>query len=129
MRPKAPAIALLLATAMALGQEAGPAPQVPVFSERVEVRVLDLDVDITDSKGTPVTEESDLFGLGTMATGFIGAGRFSLYNLGDVSALTARQLEDLSITAGIARLQRVEDGARDPRKRHKAVSTLSPPRA
>ena len=70
-------------------------------------------------KGTPVTEESDLFGLGTMATGFIGAGRFSLHNLGDVSALTARQLEDLSITAGIARLQRVEDGAWDPRKRHK----------
>jgi VWFA-related protein len=56
MRPKAPAIALLLATAVALGQEAGPAPQVPVFSERVEVRVLDLDVDVTDSKGTPVTD-------------------------------------------------------------------------
>ncbi len=56
MRPKAPAIALLLATAVAFGQEAGPAPQVPVFSERVEVRVLDLDVDVTDSRGTPVTD-------------------------------------------------------------------------
>ncbi len=56
MRSKAPAIALLLATAVALGQEAAPAPQVPVFSERVEVRVLDLDVDVTDSKGNPVTD-------------------------------------------------------------------------
>ncbi|MET0619580.1 MAG: VWA domain-containing protein, partial [Thermoanaerobaculia bacterium] len=56
MRSKAPAIALLLATAVALGQEAAPAPQVPVFSERVEVRVLDLDVDVTDSKGQPVTD-------------------------------------------------------------------------
>ena len=56
MLPKAPAIALLLSTAVALGQEAAPAPQVPVFSERVEVRVLDLDVDVTDSKGQPVTD-------------------------------------------------------------------------
>jgi VWFA-related protein len=56
MRPKAPATALLLATAVALGQEAAPAPQVPVFSERVEVRVLDLDVDVTDGKGQPVTD-------------------------------------------------------------------------
>ena len=56
MRPKAPAIALLLATAVALGQEAAPAPQVPAFSERVEVRVLDLDVDVTDSKGQPVPD-------------------------------------------------------------------------
>ena len=56
MHSKAPAIALLLATAVALGQEAAPAPQVPVFSERVEVRVLDLDVDVTDSKGQPVTD-------------------------------------------------------------------------
>ena len=56
MRPKAPAVALVLATAVALGQEAVPAPQIPVFSERVEVRVLDLDVDVTDSKGQPVTD-------------------------------------------------------------------------
>jgi VWFA-related protein len=61
MRSKKAAIALLLATSMGLpavglGQEAAPAPQVPVFSERVEVRVLDLDVDVTDSKGQPVTD-------------------------------------------------------------------------
>ena len=32
------------------------APPLPTFSERVEVRVLDLDVDVTDSKGNPVTD-------------------------------------------------------------------------
>jgi hypothetical protein len=65
-----------------------------------------------------VTEESNDFGLGTIATGFIGKGRFALSKLGDVSALTAVQIEQLSIEAGIARLQRVEDGAWDPRKEH-----------
>ena len=61
MRSKTAAVALLLATSMGLSpvglaQETAPAPQVPVFSERVEVRVLDLDVDVTDSKGLPVTD-------------------------------------------------------------------------
>jgi len=65
-----------------------------------------------------VTEESNDFGLGTAATGFIGKGRFALSKLGDVSALTAVQIEQLSFEAGIARLQRVEDGAWDPRKEH-----------
>ncbi len=57
MRSRTPAIALLLAAAVSLGQEPAPAPPPPpqVFSEKVEVRVLDLDVDVTDSKGTPVT--------------------------------------------------------------------------
>ena len=64
--------------------------------------------------GNAVSEESDPFGLGTSA--FIGAGKFSLENFGDVSDLTPRQLEDLSITAGITRLCRPEDGAWDPRK-------------
>jgi hypothetical protein len=62
-----------------------------------------------------VEEESNDFGLGTAATGFIGKGRFILHNLGDVSGLTAVQIEHASFTAGIARLQRVEDGAWDPR--------------
>ena len=45
---------LLLGAATALAQQAtAPAP---TFSERVEVRVLDLDVDVTDSKGQPVTD-------------------------------------------------------------------------
>jgi len=68
--------------------------------------------------GSVVTEESNDFGLGTAATGFLGEGRFALSKLGDVSALTAVQIEQLSIEAGIARLQRVEDGAWDPRKEH-----------
>ncbi|HEX9273381.1 MAG TPA: phytase [Candidatus Binatia bacterium] len=69
-------------------------------------------------EGNPVSEESDLFGLGTTSTGFIDAARFSLHNLGDVSNLTIRQFEDLTQAAGVARLQRVEDGAWDPRKKH-----------
>ena len=68
--------------------------------------------------GKPVTEESDQFGLGTSATGFIDTGRFGLHNLGDVSDLTMLQLEQISIAAGVARLQRPEDGAWDPRKKH-----------
>ncbi|HEY3204570.1 MAG TPA: VWA domain-containing protein [Thermoanaerobaculia bacterium] len=47
--------ALTLCAATALAQEI-PAPPVPTFSERVEVRVLDLDVDVTDSKGHPVAD-------------------------------------------------------------------------
>ena len=68
--------------------------------------------------GKPVTEESDLFGLGTSTTGFIDTGRFGLHNLGDVSDLTMLQLEQISIAAGVARLQRPEDGAWDPRRKH-----------
>lgn len=68
--------------------------------------------------GNAVTEESNDFGLGNGGTGYIGAGRFRLHNLGDVSNFTALQLEQASIDAGIARLQRVEDGAWDPRNRH-----------
>ena len=33
-----------------------PAPTLPTFSESVEVRVLNLDVDVTDAKGNPVTD-------------------------------------------------------------------------
>ena len=38
-------------------------------------------------KGQPVAEESNEFGLGDATTGFVGSGRFSLFNLGDVSSL------------------------------------------
>ncbi len=55
MRPARLATLLLLVGASALGQDAAQAPA-PTFSERVEVRVLDLDVDVTDSKGQPVTD-------------------------------------------------------------------------
>ena len=65
----------------------------------------------------PVTEESNDFGLGTAATGFIGKGRFGLHNMGDVSDLTAVQIENFSFAAGVTRLQRVEDGAWDPKRK------------
>lgn len=56
MRSRFPAVALLLSAVVATGQEPpAPPPAPPVFSEKVEVRVLDLDVDVTDSKGQPVT--------------------------------------------------------------------------
>jgi len=63
MRPFRIAILLMLgAAALAVAQDAAvkasqerPAPS-PTFSERVEVRVLDLDADVTDSKGQPVTD-------------------------------------------------------------------------
>ena len=66
--------------------------------------------------GQPVTEESDQFGLGSAATGYIGEGRFGLFNMGDVSALSAADIESASIAGGVARLQRCEDGAWDPRE-------------
>jgi hypothetical protein len=69
--------------------------------------------------GTPVDEESDLFGLGVTATGFIGKGKFTLVNLGDVSNLTPRQIEDISIANGLTRFRRPEDCAWDPRKGEK----------
>ena len=65
-----------------------------------------------------VTEESNDFGLGTAATGFVGKARFTLHNLGDVSKLTVRQFQDASILADIMRFQRPQDGAWDPRKKY-----------
>jgi hypothetical protein len=67
--------------------------------------------------GNPVTEERNVFGLGAAATGFVSKGRFSLHDMGDVSDLTAVQIEGLSIEAGVTRLQRVEDGAWDPKRK------------
>jgi hypothetical protein len=67
--------------------------------------------------GKPVTEESNAFGLGTAT--FAGQGRFALRDLGDVSGLSALELEQASIAAGVTRLQRPEDGAWDPRAKHR----------
>ena len=59
----------------------------------------------------PVPEESNDFGLGTAASGFVGSGRFSLHNFGDVSALDALALEQASIAAW-------SRGFNDPRTAH-----------
>ncbi len=69
--------------------------------------------------GTAITEESNADGLGSGGV-FIDSGTFSLHNLGDVSNKTGIQLQDDSIAAGIFRMQRVEDGAWDPRRSHKS---------
>src|SRR2546428_11462598 len=68
--------------------------------------------------GHHVTEESNAFGLGDATTGYLGAARFSLYDLGDVSALGALELEQASIDGRVTRFRRPEDGAWDPRRRH-----------
>jgi hypothetical protein len=70
-----------------------------------------------ESRGA-VMEEDNVFGLGNATTGYIGKGRFGMAGLGDVSSLSAVQLENASIAAGVARLQRCEDGAWDPRDKH-----------
>ena len=69
--------------------------------------------------GQPVSEESNDFGLGTATSGFVGSGRFSLHNFGDVSGLDPLALETASIAAGVTRFQRPEDGAWDPRNRNR----------
>ncbi len=50
--------ALMAIASVALAQQSSPAPPqgVPVFKESVEVRVMDLDVSVTDSKGEPVPD-------------------------------------------------------------------------
>lgn len=50
------AAALILSASTALAQQPPAPAQLPTFSESVEVRVLNLDVDVTDSKGAPVTD-------------------------------------------------------------------------
>jgi hypothetical protein len=70
-------------------------------------------------EGNPVTEESNQFGFGNLATGIIKSGKFTLHNFGDVSNWTAAELEQASIDNGVTRFQRVEDGAWDPRERQK----------
>lgn len=67
--------------------------------------------------GQSFEEESDQYGLGNATSGYIGKARFGLYNLGDVSSLSGMQLEAQSNAGGVARLQRCEDGAWDPRER------------
>ena len=80
--------------------------------------------------GQPVVAESNEFGLGNATSGFVGAGRFSLHDFGDVSSFDALALEEASIAAGVTRFQRPEDGAWDPRKRNRDnfyfVTTASP---
>jgi VWFA-related protein len=54
MRWKKTAAIVMLGAATVFAQQ--PPPSLPTFSESVEVRVLNLDVDVSDSKGNPVTD-------------------------------------------------------------------------
>jgi VWFA-related protein len=54
MQRKKAAAMVMLGAATVFAQQ--PPPSLPTFSESVEVRVLNLDVDVTDSKGNPVTD-------------------------------------------------------------------------
>ncbi|MBI3620765.1 MAG: phytase [Nitrospirae bacterium] len=72
--------------------------------------------------GTLVTEESNDFGFGDAGAGYVGSGRFTLVEIGDhgnVSNLSALQFEEATIAAEAFRMRRIEDGAWDPRPRHK----------
>ena len=74
-------------------------------------------VKVTMPGNVVVGGESNAFGLGSSF--FIGSGRFSLQEMGrggDVSGLTNQQLEEESISENVFRMQRVEDGAWDPRR-------------
>jgi hypothetical protein len=65
-----------------------------------------------------VTEESNEFGFGNATTRYVGSASFRLVELGsdgDVSKLSGLQLEEDIITKDLFRMQRVEDGAWDPR--------------
>jgi hypothetical protein len=67
---------------------------------------------------TPITEESNEHGLG--ADAFLSSARFELVPLGvdgDVSQLSPLEIQMDSIENNVIRLQRIEDGAWDPRKR------------
>ncbi len=79
-------------------------------------------VKVSLNNGAIVTEENNDFGLGNAGSGYIGAGRFVLVELGDdgnVSNLPAFQFQEATIAADVLRMRRIEDGAWDPRPRHK----------
>lgn len=63
--------------------------------------------------GLPVGGESNANCFGTSS--FVGSGTFDLYNLGDVSNVSAPVLQTNSKTNDVTRFQRVEDGAWDVR--------------
>ena len=76
---------------------------------------------------TPVTDESNEFGLGTAATGFIGKGRFSLHDMGNVSALTSVQIEIFPLLLGLGAFSGSKMGPGIPTARK--IFILSPRRA
>ncbi len=67
---------------------------------------------------TLVTEESEEFGFGDATTGYVDKAGFTLVEVGDegdVSGLSATQLTKDGVANDLFRMQRIEDGAWDPR--------------
>ena len=70
---------------------------------------------------TLITGEDNVYGLGDSTLGFQHSARFVLQEMGpkgDVSAFSGAQLDAEALAENVFRLQRVEDGAWDPRKSH-----------
>jgi hypothetical protein len=70
---------------------------------------------------TLINGESNDYGFGTAATGYVGSAAFELVELGvsgDVSAWDGLQLEQDAMSKNVFRFQRPEDGAWDPRGSH-----------
>ena len=64
------------------------------------------------------TEESNDFGLGDAASGYVASSRFDLVelgNAGDVTGMAQLDIEKDAIAKNVLRLMRIEDGAWDPR--------------
>ncbi|MEI7926080.1 MAG: phytase, partial [Chloroflexota bacterium] len=64
------------------------------------------------------TEESNDFGLGDAATGYVASSRFELVELGtagDVTGMAQVDIEKDAIAKNVLRMMRIEDGAWDPR--------------
>ena len=82
-------------------------------------KLFGLKVSLAD--GTVAGGEDNQFALGNATSGFIGTGRFAVQAMGpggDVSGFTALQLQQEAIDENVFRMQRIEDGAWDPRKSH-----------
>ena len=83
-------------------------------------KLFGVQVFLENDPNTPLLGEDNAFGLGN-ASGYIGKGRFALVESGtggDVSALTNVQLQQDDISKKGFRMQRIEDGAWDPRPSH-----------
>jgi hypothetical protein len=70
---------------------------------------------------SPLAGEDNANGFGDTGSGYIGKAKFTLVEMGasgDVSAMNEVQLQQDDIDKKIFRMQRIEDGAWDPRSSH-----------
>jgi len=72
--------------------------------------------------GGYITEESNDFGLGDAASGYVASARFEIVELGtngDVAGMPQLDIEKDAIAKSVLRMMRIEDGAWDPRVANK----------